>query len=178
MDQNSQHDQFIRLFTQAQPEVYSYLRSMIFNRADADDVFQDVACVLWQKFDQFQPGTQFGQWACAIAHNQAMAHFQKGRRDKLVFSMDVLALIADKTASQNQTFGAFQDALLGCLEELSEQDTQLVHLRFEPLATNRSVAATLGRSETAISRSLSRIYALLLNCIRRHTHSTGQGDRA
>jgi RNA polymerase sigma-70 factor, ECF subfamily len=178
MDQNLQHEQFLRLFMQVQPQIYSYLRTVIFNRTDADDVFQNVACILWQKFDQFQPGTRFDHWACSIAYHQAMAHIQKGRRDRLVFGADVLALIADKAASENQTFSTFQDALPECLEKLPEQDKQVIRLRFEPLATNRSVAAALGRSETAVSRVLSRIYATLLNCIRDRTEAREQGGGA
>ena len=56
MDNKSQHQQFIRLFLEIQPQIYGYLRTMIFNRTDAEDVLQDVASVLWKKFDEFQPG--------------------------------------------------------------------------------------------------------------------------
>ena len=166
------------MFAQVQPQVYCYLRTLIFNRADVDDVLQDVACIMWEKFDQFQPGTRFDQWACTIAHHQAMAYFLKGRRDRLVFSEDVLALIADKAVAEHQAFDEFQDALQRCLAELSEQDREVIRSSLQPLATNRSVAATLGRSETAISRALSRIYALLLDCIRRRTNSVEPGGGA
>jgi RNA polymerase sigma-70 factor, ECF subfamily len=178
MSDKSQHEQFLRMFLTVQPRVYGYLRTMILNRADAEDVLQDVASVLWRKFDEFQPGTQFDRWAFTVAYNQVMSYHLKRRRDRLVFKDDVLALIADRAITESRTLDEFQDALQGCLDELSEQDRQLVRLRFEPQATNRSVATAVGRSETAVSRTLHRIYAKLLGCVRRRTDPAEQGGQA
>jgi RNA polymerase sigma-70 factor, ECF subfamily len=178
MDQERQHEQFLRLFLEVQPRIYGYIRTMIFHRADAEDVLQNVAGVLWAKFDEFRPGTQFDQWASAVAYNQVRSYFLKRRRDRLVFSDDVLSLIDDKAAMESRTLGEFQDSLQECLEELTEQEKQLVHLRFEPEATNRAVAAKVGRSEAAVSRALHRIYALLLDCVQQRIDSRGRGGKA
>lgn len=175
MDNPSQHERFLRLFLKVQPRIYSYLRTMIFNRADAEDVLQEVAGVLWRKFGEFQPGTQFEHWACVVASNQVKSYFLKRRRDRLVFSEDVLALVADTATAESRTLSEFQDGLQECLSELPEQDREMVHLRFEPQATNRVVAAALGRSETAVSRALHRIYAALLDCVQRRIGSVKQG---
>jgi RNA polymerase sigma-70 factor, ECF subfamily len=165
----------MQLFLKAQPRVYSYLRTMVLNYNDAEDVFQEVASVLWQKFDEFQPGTRFDHWACKVAYNQALFHRQKRQRSKLVFGDDVLALIAEKAAAENETFEEFQDAMRGCVQELPQRDREMIRLRFESEATNRSVAHAMGRSETAISRGLTRVYATLLDCVRKHTGSTQPG---
>ena len=54
---------FRRQWVRWQPLIYGYIRTMVFHRADAEDVLQDVAEVLWRKIDQFQEGTRFDQWA-------------------------------------------------------------------------------------------------------------------
>jgi DNA-directed RNA polymerase specialized sigma24 family protein len=61
------------------------------------------------------------------------------------------------------------DALESCLDGLASHDLELVQKRHEPGATNRSVSQSLGRSESAISRALNRIYLALLECIRGKT---------
>jgi RNA polymerase sigma-70 factor (ECF subfamily) len=165
----------MQLFLKAQPRVYSYLRTMVLNYNDAEDVFQEVASVLWQKFDEFKPGTRFDHWACKVAYHQALFHRQKRQRSKLVFGDDVFALIAEKAAAENEIFEEFQDAMRGCVQELPQRDREMVRLRFEAEATNRSVAHAMGRSETAISRGLTRVYALLLDCVQRHTSPTPPG---
>jgi DNA-directed RNA polymerase specialized sigma subunit len=48
---------------------------------------------------------------------------------------------------------------------LPDKDRRIVKLRYQPGATNRTVAEEVGKSDSAISRSLNRIYGLLLNCI-------------
>jgi RNA polymerase sigma-70 factor, ECF subfamily len=177
MDDHSQHERFLRLFLEVQPRIYGYLRTMIFNRTDAEDVLQEVASVLWRKFDEFRPGASFEHWASAIAFNQVRAYLLKRQRDRLVFSEEVLDRIADKAATESRTLDAFQDALQECLDELPEQDRQFIRLRFDPQATNRDVAAAVGRSESSISRALHRTYAALLHCVDRRIDSAGQGSR-
>jgi RNA polymerase sigma-70 factor, ECF subfamily len=56
-------------------------------------------------------------------------------------------------------------ALAGCLQDLPTPDRELVRHRYSPLCTNRDVARMTGKSESAISRSLNRIYVALLLCI-------------
>jgi DNA-directed RNA polymerase specialized sigma24 family protein len=69
-------------------------------------------------------------------------------------------------ASSNPSRGGYFDALDSCLDGLSSDDRELVKKRHEPGATNRSLSKTVGRSESAISRALNRIYLALLQCIR------------
>ncbi|HPM80105.1 MAG TPA: sigma factor [Candidatus Anammoximicrobium sp.] len=60
----------MRLWVGRQSRVYAYIRALVFSGADAEDVLQEVAVVLWRKFDQFEPGTRFDQWAYRVASIQ------------------------------------------------------------------------------------------------------------
>jgi RNA polymerase sigma-70 factor (ECF subfamily) len=156
----------MRLWVQHQSRVYAYIRALVFRQADAEDILQEVAVVLWRKFDQFELGSRFDQWAYRVARNQILYYQQKTRRDRLFFSQDLIDRIADQMASSHPSKGGYADALESCLAGLASDDLQLVQKRHEPGATNRSVSQALGRSESAISRALNRIYLALLQCIR------------
>jgi DNA-directed RNA polymerase specialized sigma subunit len=65
-----------------------------------------------------------------------------------------------------------------CVERLSEQDRELLRIRFEPGATNRSVSAAVGRPERTVSRILSQLYGNLLECIQRRNAAQKQGERS
>lgn len=156
----------MRLWVQHQARVYAYIRALVFRRADAEDLLQEVAVVLWRKFDQFEPGTRFDQWAYRVARNQVLYYRQKKQRDRLLFNQDLIDSIADRMASTSPSSGAYSDALESCLSGISSNDRELVQKRHEPGATNRSIAKLIGRSESAISRALNRIYLALLQCIR------------
>jgi RNA polymerase sigma-70 factor (ECF subfamily) len=160
------HESFMRLWVRHQSRVYAYIRALVFRQADAEDILQEVAVVLWRKFDQFEPGSRFDQWAYRVARNQVLYYRQKSTRDRLLFSQDLIDRIADQMASSHPSRGGYSDALESCLEGLASDDLELVQKRHEPGATNRSISKTLGRSESAISRALNRIYLALLQCIR------------
>lgn len=163
------HESFMRLWVQHQTRVYAYIRNLVLRRADAEDILQEVAVVLWRKFDQFQPGSRFDQWAYRVACNQVLYYQQKRHRDRLLFSQDLVDSIADQMASSDPSRGGYFDALDSCLEGLTAEDRELVRKRHEPGATNRSVSKLVGRSESAISRALNRIYLALLHRIRAKT---------
>ena len=162
------HESFMRLWVRHQTQVYAYIRTLVFDRADAEDILQEVAVVLWRKFDQFERGTRFDQWAYRVAHNQILYYRQRKRRDAFVFSPDLIEAVAEQAAG-NQPCGDYIDALESCLDRLSGDDRDLVRRRYEPGATNRSVSKVLERSESTISRALNRIYIALLRCIHAET---------
>jgi RNA polymerase sigma-70 factor (ECF subfamily) len=165
MSQNARHEEFMRLFLTCQPRVFAFIRSLVYSRADADDVLQETALVLWEKFDQFEPGTRFDRWAFRIAHFQVMYHRQKKARDRLRFSDALIEQLGDEMLRETQQLEATEGALAHCLDQLPEPEKQLIRQRYQGDATNRDVARDSGRSESAISRGLNRIYMKLLLCI-------------
>jgi RNA polymerase sigma-70 factor, ECF subfamily len=177
MSELLRHERFLRLFLPVQRGLYGYLRTLVPNRADAEDVLQAAATVMWEKFDEFQPETPFEYWAYHIARLQALRHWKQQKRSKLVLSDSVLALLADRAVAVSNSAGELMDALELCIEQLSGQDRELLRLRFETDATNRSVARVLGRSEATISRALAHVYGRLLECMQQGADSGEQGGR-
>ncbi len=47
------HERFLRAFTQHEAGGARLCAALVPSRADADDVLQEVAIVLWEKFDEF-----------------------------------------------------------------------------------------------------------------------------
>lgn len=173
--ESTRHDLFREQWVRWQPRVYAYIRTMVFRRADAEDVLQEVAAVLWKKIDEFEPGTRFDQWAFRTARYKVLNFQKKKARDRLNFSDELQETIADESALVLQTEGRI-DALETCVEKLPPEHRKVLKLRYEPGATSRSVAGQTGRSESAISRTLSRIYQSLLHCMRSAEGKT-IGDR-
>lgn len=165
MSRDPRHEEFIRLFLSCEPRIFAFIRSLVFSRADAEDVLQETALVLWEKFDQFERGTRFDRWAFRIAHFQVMYHRQKKARDRLRFSDALVEQLGDEMMTESQLIEATQDALARCLNQLPPPDHQLIRQRYRGSTTNREVARDSGRSESAISRALNRIYMKLLLCI-------------
>ena len=121
--------------------------------------------MLWRRFDEFELGTHFDRWAYTVARFCVMDFRKRRARQDAAFSESAMEAIADATANHNERHEEFRDALEHCLGTLSTDDNQLLKRRSDLDVTNRQIAHDLGRSESAISRALNRIYDALLQCI-------------
>lgn len=161
------HDEFMSLFLEHQPRIYAYVRSLLFQKADADDVMQETASVLWQKFDQFERGTHFDRWAMRVAFHQVRYFRQKKAREsnRLQFSDSLVEILGTEAESLSDNTEDVAAALENCLRKLPDADREIVAWRFAPGATNRSVSRQIKKSESVVSRTLTRIYDTLMRCI-------------
>jgi RNA polymerase sigma-70 factor, ECF subfamily len=160
-------DQFVQLLTNAQQQLTRFVRTLVPNRADAEEVLQETNLFIWRHADDFQLGTNFAAWACKIAHYQVLTFRKRQSRSRLWFS-DALVEQLSQNADLNVA-DADAESLELCMEKLSEQDRELIDLRYEPEATVESVAQRVGRSTKAVYNALGRIRTWLLDCMERAT---------
>ena len=48
---DQQYESFVRLYSEHEPQIRAYLRSLLPTWQDVNEVIQNVAVVLWRKFD-------------------------------------------------------------------------------------------------------------------------------
>ena len=65
---------FTRLWVAHSPRIFAYIHALVPNWADAEEVLQETGIVLWEKFHQFDRGSDFGRWACSVAHFEVLKH--------------------------------------------------------------------------------------------------------
>ena len=160
-------DQFVQLLATCQRKVFLYALALVHNPVDAEEILQETNLVLWRKFDQFRPGTDFSRWACRIAHFEVLKFRERRPAAERLFSTDFLEALARDAEESLDVADQRREALRGCLGKLAERDRQLVLQRHQERATTRSVAEALGRSVQGTRKSLHRIRMTLLECIQR-----------
>jgi RNA polymerase sigma-70 factor, ECF subfamily len=158
---------FVQLVTQYQQRVHLFILSLVSNRADAEEILQETNLVLWRKFGEFRPGSDFRAWAFQVAYNKVKSFHERHGRDKLRFGQQVTDRLAAVAVSTPDNFPAEMDALDVCKERLSQQDRDLIERRYQPGATTASVAAEVGRSAAAVYKAIVRIRRTLFECIQR-----------
>jgi len=168
---------FIRLFLRNERRVYTYILTLVPNRADADDLLQEASLVMWDKFDPTRPPDDFAAWGCRIAYFKVLDFYKKDRRGRVRFSQAMIERVAETAVEQA---GVLQlddrrEALAACLEKLRPQDHDLLSRRFAPGASVQSTAAAVGRSADAVYKALARIRQALFDCV---TRSLAQGEPA
>lgn len=166
-------EEFIRLFTKAEPLIFAYILTLLPHFSDAEDALQQVNLVMWRKFDSFRPGTDFVSWGRAIAHREVLALRKERQRLRLQFSDEFIEAVASDAQQCGDLLEARHRALAACLEKLKARDRDLVERRYQPGATTESVAAQVGRSVDAVYKALNRVREALWQCINRAIAAEG-----
>jgi len=160
-------EEFTRLLAKHQSRIYSYIYTIMPNSADADEVFQETSVVLWRKFEEYRPDTNFFQWAARIAYFKVLSHRKKQKRSRLVGSDEFIELVAADMEMHADQYLDRERALANCIAKLREKDRDLINRRYAPNGTVKVVAEQLGRPSKSIYAALGRIRRALLECVDR-----------
>lgn len=163
-------NEFIDLLRLHTSRILGYLDTLLLNRADAEDLFQETSIVLWQKFDEFKPGTNFLAWALRIADFKVM-NFRTTRSRHTAMTNGLRdALIAEIVSKPVRDADDQLAMLAGCMERLSQVDRELVMLCYAEGTSVSEVANSRRRSQESVYHSLRRIRKWLLACIQRQSN--------
>jgi RNA polymerase sigma-70 factor (ECF subfamily) len=166
-DETERHQRFLRAFTAHEPAIRAYVRRLVPSRADADDIMQEAAIILWEKFGEFRDGADFRAWAFGVARFKVLSWLRDKGRDRLVLSEDVIDLVAEEAARDESQLARQRAALETCAERLIPEQRGLLMAAYEPDARIHEVAARSGRTVAGFYQWLHRMRQLLLDCMRR-----------
>ncbi|MFT5130249.1 MAG: RNA polymerase sigma-70 factor (ECF subfamily) [Rhodothermales bacterium] len=150
-----------------QQRLSGFVRALLPNPADADEVLQETNIVIWQKVDQFdpeRPGSDFLSWAFRIAALQAK-NYRRRQARKPGFSEELMEELAVAAVGAQPMLEARREALGVCMQGLPDEERVLVEQCYAPGAQIYEVAETLTRTPTSVYRSLRRIRRALSVCI-------------
>src|SRR3954451_13479307 len=118
MDADRRHDQFVERFVRSQDRIYAYVVTLLPNRADAEEVFQQTCLALWKKWDQFDPARDFVAWACGMAHYEVRNFLRRPDRGRVYLSEDALSEVAEARLDAHDALEDRRRALQKCLDGL------------------------------------------------------------
>jgi len=168
MAQNNQTLDFLKLFVRHQQEIYAYILTLVPNVHDADDVFQEGMVVMWQKFEQFEPGTNFAAWGVRIMRYQILDYRRKMGHSKLVFTDNALfELMIDHMKVIQDDLPTRIEALRKCQRLLDDRSKRIIKMRYERNVPVKKIASFLKLSRRHIYHILGQINSMLLRCMRR-----------
>src|SRR5687767_4268119 len=95
MSDHQRKAEFAELLRLHQSRLFGYVHSLVRDLDDAEDLFQQTAVILWNKFDGFDRSRSFFSWACGVARFE-VANFLRARgRQRLYFSDDLNLLLIE-----------------------------------------------------------------------------------
>ena len=166
------HARFMRLFMASQHDIRAFVAGGLHAWDQVDDLMQELATVLWRKFDHYDPSYAFGAWARGIARNLLLQRYAKARRDDRLLGEEALAAVEAAfgavEADDDLDLDAERRALRFCLGRLGERARELVHLRYDDDLGLDAIAERTGGSYAAVKKALTRTRKQLVACCERH----------
>ena len=155
---------FFRLYNYVQLRLYSYLLAMVHNHNDAEDLLQETAVVLWDKFDQFQEGTSFDAWAIKIASNKALDFMRRNRNTKQFFHEAFYETVSQQAQKDSGDVSERSEAFCFCLNKLPANSKKLLSMRYQKNISIKHISQVTGRSANGLYQSFSRIINAMREC--------------
>ncbi len=167
-----QAEQFAALWTAAQPTISAFVRTLIRDFQQADEVLQRVAVTLVRKFDQYDPSRPFGAWAIGVAKYEVLYFRRERATDKHLFGDDIVEQIASRYEILAEEVDPIREALKHCVDELKGRSGKIINLRYASGMRATAIAKEMTLSPGAVRMLLCRVREKLRRCIekrmRRH----------
>jgi RNA polymerase sigma-70 factor (ECF subfamily) len=144
------------------------------HRPDAEDVFQRTSLVLWQKFDQWEPGSDFLSWACSVAFYEAATSSASPRATRLRFGEALLETLAKDRADSLRRRDERVAALQECLKSLDRAERELLQRAYVDEESIRELARRDGQAAQTLYNRLNLLRKRLLLCVDVRTGVGGQ----
>lgn len=162
---NDNPTEFVNLWTKAQPEVRRYLDFLFPCEADAEDVLQQTATRLWDRFEEYDRDLPFLPWAIRFAYHEALSWRQRRRRGRLVFSQEVIDQIHAKYVDESSYLEVRRRALDQCLGKLSETERSMLMGRYSEHGSVQKHAKKMRISAHKLYYAIDKLRGRLLDCI-------------
>ena len=171
---NDREPEFMRLFMAHEPELRSFLRTLLPTWEAVDDVLQEASVVMWKKLDQLEDVDGFLPWAKVIARFEALRARRTVARDRLVLSEETVALLAEEALDlSSDLLRGERRALETCLQKLSEEHRELVLLPYRDHGAVTQIAEQTKRSVNSLYKLLGRLREKLRLCVEGELASEG-----
>lgn len=162
----SRDEEYVQLLNRYKKPLFRLILCMVRSPSDADDLFQQTAITMWDKFAEFESGTSFYAWASTIARYKVRDFIKSSTRRRAYFSDAVVEKLAAEQADVAAD-DARLVALSNCKKKLTQRDQSLLVACYSGRETIAEVAERTGRSAGSVYANLWRVRRSLYECIER-----------
>ncbi len=148
-----------------QKSLYAYILASVHNYADANDILQETATVMWQKFGEFNKGTSFMGWGITISRNLIKKYYNRRKRSRIQFNEPLFEKITETMEKHVEKIDSRVGALKQCTQKLSETGRMLIDLRYNRGMAVKAIANHLNKSVQGMYKAMARLQNALQKCI-------------
>jgi RNA polymerase sigma-70 factor, ECF subfamily len=169
-DPTATQQRFLSLFLRSEREIFRYVAALVPNVVDAEDIVQQTAMALWQKFAAYDPAQPFTPWACRFALNKARQWIERRQRWQALLEHGLAEELAQRRQELQPELDLRLKHLEACLGKLPSGQRSLVESYYYERTDVESLAGRSGRTVAAIYKMLQRIRHALQLCMERRVN--------
>ena len=162
-----------RFWVQSQSIISAYITANVIDLHHAEDLVQEVAQIVAEKFGEFDRQRSFVSWALGIARNRVLKYYRTRARDRLILGEAALQKLEGALESVEQEVEERRIALRVCLEQIRGRRREVLEMRYGQNAKIADIAQRFSMSADGVFVMLHRIRAALYGCIRRQLAREG-----
>lgn len=164
-DHGVSQQQFLSLFLRSEREIFRYVAALVPNVADAEDIVQQTAIALWEKFEAYDSTQPFTPWACRFALNKARQWIERRQRWQALLQGGLAEELARRREELRPEFESRLKHLEGCLAKLPKAQRALIEGYYYRRSDIDHLSQESGRTVEATYKALQRIRQSLLVCV-------------
>lgn len=161
----AEQQRFLSLFLRSEKEIFRYVAALVPNCTDAEDIVQQTAIALWEKFDAYDPAQPFTPWACRFALNKARQWIERRQRWQALLERGVAEELARRREELAPEIELRLRHLETCLGKLPQDQRALVEGYYYRRSGIEKLSEESGRTVAATYKALQRIRQALQSCI-------------
>ncbi|MFC1462303.1 sigma-70 family RNA polymerase sigma factor [Verrucomicrobiota bacterium] len=163
---------FAEYFMSLQAPLRAYLHGVAGSFYDADDMFQNVWRIAWEKLDTYDESRPFKPWIFGIARLEALKWRQKHARSREVLSDQAVAALARTAADSAGEIALRHTFLMLCMDELQGTSRRVLEMKYYSRKKIEEIARSLEKSTASVKMVLVRVRRALRDCIERRAART------
>lgn len=164
-DPAAAQQRFLSLFLRSEREIFRYVAALVPNVADAEDIVQQTALALWEKFDAYDPSKPFTPWACRFALNKTRQWIERHQRWRALLDGELAEELARRREELLPEMETRLRHLEGCLGRLPVDQRTLVEGYYYRRVDIGELATQSGRTVASAYKALQRIRQALQVCV-------------
>lgn len=148
---NGDRDAFEFVVETYQTKIYKYIRYIVHNQWDTDDILQDVFIKIYTNLKQYKENTNFEGWIYRMAYNHTMTILKKKAKEPIVCT-DHFPEVTHMDTHRSE----FSDEIKYTLKKLTPEERTLIFLRVNEGLNYNEIAVIMKKRDSLLRKRFER----------------------
>lgn len=150
----TRHYAFNLLVRQYQGRLYGFIRRMVTDHDEAQDVLQNTFVKVWHGLDKFRADSKLYSWLYRIAHNECLNHLRNLKRDLFTSHESVMERLTTTLDSSEHFSGdIIQRKLQKAIMRLPDKQRAVFNMKYFDELKYEEISTITGTSVGALKSS-------------------------